>query len=285
MLKKIVYSLASLCLLVLALASVGFVVETAFAQTACNYTINFDVQSPTGAGGYTTVTNASQDKVTLFMKTGVTGCQYDPTKVTTGFMVLKGAAIQNLGMGTQTLLRDASGTVIGEEYRLPYGVSGLPDWQSGNVVQPGGAIRFQAFLNAGSGLLKSSTIDLAFVPGTGGPGGSGGPGGTGGPGGGGPGGSGGPATTAVIDQVVTNPISYDSLGGLIVGLIRFLLTMIGALSVLFIIIGSVRMVTSAGNEKAVTAGKQTVTWAVIGLAVALLAFSFIGLLQSVLGRK
>jgi uncharacterized membrane protein YjfL (UPF0719 family) len=61
--------------------------------------------------------------------------------------------------------------------------------------------------------------------------------------------------------------------------------MIGALSVLFIIIGSVRMVTSAGNEKAVTAGKQTVTWAVIGLAVALLAFSFIGLLQSVLGRK
>jgi hypothetical protein len=229
------------------------------------------------------------------MKTGVTGCQYDPTKVTTGFMVLKGAAIQNLGMGTQTLLRDASGTVIGEEYRLPYGVSGLPDWQSGNVVQPGGAIRFQAFLNAGSGLLKSSTIDLAFVPGTGGPPGPGNPPGpTGGPGPGnppgptgppGPGNPPGPATTAVIDQVVTNPISYDSLGGLIVGLIRFLLTMIGALSVLFIIIGSVRMVTSAGNEKAVTAGKQTVTWAVIGLAVALLAFSFIGLLQSVLGRK
>jgi hypothetical protein len=239
MLKKIVYSLASLCLLVLALASVGFVVETAFAQTACNYTINFDVQSPTGAGGYTTVTNASQDKVTLYMKTGVTGCQYDPTKVTTGFMVLKGAAIQNLGMGTQTLLRDASGTVIGEEYRLPYGVSGLPDWQSGNVVQPGGAIRFQAFLNAGSGLLKSSTIDLAFVPGTGGPPGPGNPPGpTGGPGPGnppgptgppGPGNPPGPATTAVIDQVLTNPISYDSLGGLIVGLIRFLLTMIGAL--------------------------------------------------------
>lgn len=84
---------------------------------------------------------------------------------------------------------------------------------------------------------------------------------------------------------ITNPISFDSLGALIVGVIKFLMTMMGALAVLFIIIGAVRMVASAGNESAVKAGKSTVTWAVIGLATALLAFSFISLLQSVLGRN
>jgi uncharacterized membrane protein YgaE (UPF0421/DUF939 family) len=86
-------------------------------------------------------------------------------------------------------------------------------------------------------------------------------------------------------SAVINPIAYDSLGALIVALVRFLLTMIGALSVLFIIIGAVRMVASAGNEKSVKAGKDTVTWAVIGLVVALLAFTIINLVQSVLGRK
>ncbi len=106
--------------------------------------------------------------------------------------------------------------------------------------------------------------------------------------------SGGPTPTptpvgggggAVVVGSISNPISYDSLGALIVAVIKFLLTMLGALAVLFIIIGAVRMVTSQGNEKNVTAGKQTLTWAVIGLVVALLAFSIIGLVQSVLGRR
>lgn len=88
----------------------------------------------------------------------------------------------------------------------------------------------------------------------------------------------------VVTATINNPLGSNSLGALIIRVIRFLLTMLGALAVLFIIIGGVRMVTSAGNEKAVTAGKQTVTWAVIGLVVALLAFSVIGLVQNILGR-
>lgn len=92
-------------------------------------------------------------------------------------------------------------------------------------------------------------------------------------------------STGGVIGTISNPISYDSLGGLVVGIIRFLLTMLGGLAVLFIIIGAVRMVTSAGNEKAVGAGKQTVQWAVIGLITALMAFSIISLVQSVIGRK
>lgn len=89
----------------------------------------------------------------------------------------------------------------------------------------------------------------------------------------------------VTEGQVVNPISYNSLGELIVALIRFLLIMVGSLSVLFIIIGAVRMVTSAGNEKAVTAGKQTIQWAVLGLVVALMSFSVIAMVQSLIGRK
>jgi hypothetical protein len=85
--------------------------------------------------------------------------------------------------------------------------------------------------------------------------------------------------------VVQNPIKYNSIGELIVALVNFLLVLIGALSVLFIIIGAVRMTTSAGNEGAVKQGKSTVTWAVIGLVTALMAFSIISLLQNVIGRK
>ncbi len=104
---------------------------------------------------------------------------------------------------------------------------------------------------------------------------------------------GGPTPTPTLDPnggggtvgTITNPISYQSLGALIVGLIKFLMTMLGALAVLFIIIGAVRMVASAGNESEVKAGKSTVTWAVVGLATALLAFSIISMLQSVLGRN
>ncbi|MBL8030849.1 MAG: hypothetical protein JNK33_00785 [Candidatus Doudnabacteria bacterium] len=90
---------------------------------------------------------------------------------------------------------------------------------------------------------------------------------------------------AVTEGQIVNPISYNSLGELIVAFIRFLLIMVGSLSVLFIIIGAVRMVTSAGNEKAVTAGKQTVQWAVLGLVVALMSFSIIAMVQSLLGRQ
>lgn len=91
--------------------------------------------------------------------------------------------------------------------------------------------------------------------------------------------------SVVTEGQIVNPIRYESLGELIVALIRFLLIMVGSLSVLFIIIGAVRMVTSAGNEKAVTAGKQTVQWAVLGLVVALMSFSVIAMVQSLIGRK
>lgn len=91
-------------------------------------------------------------------------------------------------------------------------------------------------------------------------------------------------TSGPTEGLVVPLTSFSSLGEFIVSLIRLALTAIGGLAILFIIIGAVRMVASAGNEAAVKAGKATVTWAVIGLIVALLSFSFIAGLQALLGR-
>lgn len=77
---------------------------------------------------------------------------------------------------------------------------------------------------------------------------------------------------------------FTSIGEFAVGVINFAIAIIGALALLFIIIGGVRMVVSAGNESAIKAGKKTVTWAVIGLVVALLSFSIISALEALLGR-
>lgn len=117
-------------------------------------------------------------------------------------------------------------------------------------------------------------------------------GGLGGPGDGGLGGPGGPDGTptpsgvnAGVVATIQNPIPYDSIGELIVAAIRFILTMLGAVTVFFIVWGSVKMVISQGNESAIKNAKATIQWAVIGLVVALTSFSVIALVQSFLRRQ
>ena len=57
-----------------------------------------------------------------------------------------------------------------------------------------------------------------------------------------------------------------------------LLFVIGAISVIMIIIGGLRYVVSGGDSSNITAAKNTVLYAVIGLIVALLAYAVINFL-------
>ncbi len=54
-----------------------------------------------------------------------------------------------------------------------------------------------------------------------------------------------------------------------------LLFIIGAISIIMIIIGGLRYVLSAGDSKATTDAKNTILYAVIGLVIALSAYSII----------
>ena len=64
-------------------------------------------------------------------------------------------------------------------------------------------------------------------------------------------------------------------GGFVTTITNVLLFVVGALSVIMLIIGGLRYVVSGGNASAVTAAKNTVLYAIVGLVVAFLAYSII----------
>jgi hypothetical protein len=59
-----------------------------------------------------------------------------------------------------------------------------------------------------------------------------------------------------------------------------LLFILGAISVIMIIIGGLRYVISGGNSTAVTAAKNTILYAIVGVIVALLAYAIINFVLS-----
>lgn len=63
----------------------------------------------------------------------------------------------------------------------------------------------------------------------------------------------------------------DAFPQLIANLINILVYAVGALSVVFIIVGALRYVTSGGNPQAVAGAKKTIFYAVGGLVLALLS--------------
>lgn len=54
-----------------------------------------------------------------------------------------------------------------------------------------------------------------------------------------------------------------------------LLFVLGAISVIMIIVGGLRYVVSGGNATAVTAAKNTILYAIVGVIVALLAYAIV----------
>jgi len=59
------------------------------------------------------------------------------------------------------------------------------------------------------------------------------------------------------------------------GVTNTLLLAIGMISVIMIIIGGIRYALSGGDEKAVTAAKDTILYAVVGLVIALLSYAIV----------
>ncbi len=62
-------------------------------------------------------------------------------------------------------------------------------------------------------------------------------------------------------------------GGVITTVTNILLFIVGALAVIMIIIGGIRYATSGGNTSSVTAAKNTILYAIVGLIIAFLAFA------------
>lgn len=64
-------------------------------------------------------------------------------------------------------------------------------------------------------------------------------------------------------------------GGIFSTITEILLFILGAISVIMIIIGGLRYVISGGDSSAITAAKNTILYAIIGLVIAVLAYAVI----------
>jgi len=92
------------------------------------------------------------------------------------------------------------------------------------------------------------------------------------------------ATSVFGDACSSNPNSpvckqVDTTGGkankFILDLINTLLFLLGTIAIIAIIVGGIRYTTSDGDSSKVKQGKDTVLYAVIGLIVALLAYTIV----------
>lgn len=84
------------------------------------------------------------------------------------------------------------------------------------------------------------------------------------------GGIGAGANCAKPTNAATNLFGDGSIFNTVTNILLFL---IGAISVVMLIIGGIRYVVSGGDQGAVTSAKNTILYAIIGIVVAFLAFA------------
>jgi hypothetical protein len=70
---------------------------------------------------------------------------------------------------------------------------------------------------------------------------------------------------------------YCSVGEITRKVLNVAFTLIGGVSLLFVIIGGYRYMTAGGSEEQVAAGKKTAIYAIVGLVVVVLAVSIVNI--------
>ena len=81
---------------------------------------------------------------------------------------------------------------------------------------------------------------------------------------------------------VGQPAELFGSAGVLTSLTGVLLYIVGALSVIMIILGGLRYVVSGGNTASVTAAKNTILYAVVGIVVSLLAYAMVNFILGAL---
>lgn len=76
-------------------------------------------------------------------------------------------------------------------------------------------------------------------------------------------------------QGAEQPAEVTGPDGVFQTITNVLLFIIGAISVIMLIIGGIRYVVSGGDSSAVTSAKNTILYAIVGIIVALLAYALV----------
>jgi hypothetical protein len=83
-----------------------------------------------------------------------------------------------------------------------------------------------------------------------------------------------------LDQANSLGIPTVSPGSAVNDIIGILSFFVGVLSAIFIIVAGIRYATSSGNSQRTEGAKQTLTYAVIGLIISVLAFSIVNFIAA-----
>lgn len=75
------------------------------------------------------------------------------------------------------------------------------------------------------------------------------------------------------------------IGKLASDIVLILTSVAGTVSLIFIIIAGIKFITAAGDEKKMAAASATLTYAIIGLVVTILAFVILRVVQFFLGAN
>lgn len=79
-------------------------------------------------------------------------------------------------------------------------------------------------------------------------------------------------------------VDLNNFGDLLKRIIETMLFFAGGIATLFLIVGGYRYVTSTGNEEAMEKAKKTVTSAVIGIVIIVMAFAIVAIVNAFLTR-
>ncbi len=77
----------------------------------------------------------------------------------------------------------------------------------------------------------------------------------------------------------------NTFAGLLLFLINLALGIVGTLAIAFIIYGGFQYITSRGDEEQASAGKKTLTNAIIGLVIVILSYTIVTVIYSALNNR
>ena len=82
-----------------------------------------------------------------------------------------------------------------------------------------------------------------------------------------------------IDNSIFPPARVTTFGQLASDVVTILISVSAAISIIFIMIAGIKFVTSSGDEKKLASASSTLTYAIIGLVVTILAFMILRIVQ------
>lgn len=94
-----------------------------------------------------------------------------------------------------------------------------------------------------------------------------------------------PAIVLAEEQVgpLKNPLGVSTIPALVDKITTYIIELAAPIVTIMILVGAFQMLTAAGNESKFSQGKKTITYAVIGMAVVLVAKGITAVITNFLG--